>query len=125
MMIITISLRFHVLKPREVWAAKSYFNKFRCHFLTHSFKPPFYYICFFFLDTYLLHLPYIIMGTLGFVAAFAALFLPESFGRPLPETIQQMHKRERWAATSVMELYSLSFNRRLMCLTHFIFYIVV
>ncbi|XP_068456839.1 organic cation/carnitine transporter 2-like [Clinocottus analis] len=46
-------------------------------------------------NIYLLHLPHIIMGTLGFVAAFATLFLPESFGRPLPETIQQMHKRER------------------------------
>ncbi|XP_068591088.1 organic cation/carnitine transporter 2-like [Cebidichthys violaceus] len=47
------------------------------------------------LNTYLLHLPNIIMGTLAAVSAFAVLFLPESFGRPLPETIQQMHKRER------------------------------
>ncbi|XP_042355317.1 solute carrier family 22 member 4-like [Plectropomus leopardus] len=47
------------------------------------------------LSYYLLYLPYIILGTLAFVSAFAALFLPESFGRPLPETIQDMHKRDR------------------------------
>uniref|UniRef100_A0A3Q3FNZ5 Solute carrier family 22 member 5-like n=1 Tax=Labrus bergylta TaxID=56723 RepID=A0A3Q3FNZ5_9LABR len=39
------------------------------------------------------NLPYIILGTLCVVSAFATLFLPESFRRPLPETIQQMHKR--------------------------------
>lgn len=44
---------------------------------------------------YFKYLPYIILGTLAVVSAFAVLFLPESFGRPLPETIQQMHKRER------------------------------
>ncbi|KAM9348840.1 organic cation/carnitine transporter 2-like [Symphorus nematophorus] len=44
------------------------------------------------------YLPYIILATLAVVTAFTALFLPESFGRPLPETIQQMHKRERLAA---------------------------
>ncbi|XP_054481193.1 solute carrier family 22 member 4-like [Anoplopoma fimbria] len=47
------------------------------------------------LHIYQVHLPHIILGTLAFAAAFAAFFLPESFGRPLPETIQQMHKRER------------------------------
>ncbi|XP_056263572.1 solute carrier family 22 member 4-like isoform X2 [Pseudoliparis swirei] len=47
------------------------------------------------LNTYLLHLPYIVIGSLGIVAAFAALFIPETFGRPLPETMQQMHQRER------------------------------
>ncbi|XP_051256242.1 solute carrier family 22 member 5-like [Dicentrarchus labrax] len=47
------------------------------------------------LRVYFKYLPYIILGTLGVVSAFAILFLPESFGRPLPETIQQMHKRER------------------------------
>ncbi|KAG7215897.1 hypothetical protein INR49_002533 [Caranx melampygus] len=47
------------------------------------------------LSVYYKYLPYIIMGTLAVVSAAATLFLPESFGRPLPETIQQMHKRER------------------------------
>ncbi|XP_026226005.1 solute carrier family 22 member 4-like isoform X2 [Anabas testudineus] len=47
------------------------------------------------LRIYLEYLPYITLGTLAVVSAFAALFLPESFGRPLPETIQQMHKRKR------------------------------
>ncbi|XP_070772930.1 organic cation/carnitine transporter 2-like [Enoplosus armatus] len=47
------------------------------------------------LSVYFKYLPYITLGTLAVVSAFAALFLPESFGRPLPETIQQMHKRER------------------------------
>lgn len=45
---------------------------------------------------YLQYLPYITLGTLAVVSAFATLFLPESFGRPLPQTIQQMHQRERW-----------------------------
>ncbi|XP_074528438.1 organic cation/carnitine transporter 2-like [Halichoeres trimaculatus] len=47
------------------------------------------------LGLYSKHLPYIILGTLAVVSAFAALFLPESFGKPLPETIQQMHRRKR------------------------------
>uniref|UniRef100_A0A3B4X5U1 Solute carrier family 22 member 5-like n=1 Tax=Seriola lalandi dorsalis TaxID=1841481 RepID=A0A3B4X5U1_SERLL len=47
------------------------------------------------MSLYSKYLPYIILGTLAVVSSFAALFLPESFGRPLPETIQQMHKRER------------------------------
>ncbi|XP_049447055.1 solute carrier family 22 member 5-like isoform X1 [Epinephelus fuscoguttatus] len=46
------------------------------------------------LGVYFKYLPYIILGTLSVLSAFAALFLPESFGRPLPQTIQQMHKRE-------------------------------
>ncbi|KAI4814498.1 hypothetical protein KUCAC02_003690, partial [Chaenocephalus aceratus] len=40
------------------------------------------------------YLPYITLGTLAVVSAFAALYLPESFGKPLPQTIQQMQKRE-------------------------------
>uniref|UniRef100_A0A3Q4GIK5 Major facilitator superfamily (MFS) profile domain-containing protein n=1 Tax=Neolamprologus brichardi TaxID=32507 RepID=A0A3Q4GIK5_NEOBR len=47
------------------------------------------------LGMYSKYLPYIILGTLAVVAAFAALFLPESFKKPLPETIEQMHRRER------------------------------
>ncbi|XP_056263580.1 solute carrier family 22 member 4-like isoform X3 [Pseudoliparis swirei] len=40
--------------------------------------------------------PYLVtLRSLGIVAAFAALFIPETFGRPLPETMQQMHQRER------------------------------
>uniref|UniRef100_A0A8C4DSU7 Major facilitator superfamily (MFS) profile domain-containing protein n=1 Tax=Dicentrarchus labrax TaxID=13489 RepID=A0A8C4DSU7_DICLA len=46
------------------------------------------------LSVYFKYLPYITLGTLAVVAAFATLYLPESFGRPLPETIQQMHQRE-------------------------------
>ncbi|KAF3841148.1 hypothetical protein F7725_007010 [Dissostichus mawsoni] len=48
------------------------------------------------LNTYILYLPYIILSTLAVVAAIAAYFLPESFGKPLPETMTQMHKRERF-----------------------------
>nr|XP_046266415.1 solute carrier family 22 member 5-like isoform X2 [Scatophagus argus] len=47
------------------------------------------------LKFYFKHLPYIIMGTLAVASAFAAFFLPETFRRPLPQTIQQMHKAER------------------------------
>ncbi|XP_036975502.1 solute carrier family 22 member 5-like [Acanthopagrus latus] len=41
---------------------------------------------------YFKYLPNIILGTLAAVSAFAAFFLPESFGQPLPQTIQQMRK---------------------------------
>ncbi|XP_070699655.1 organic cation/carnitine transporter 2-like [Pempheris klunzingeri] len=47
------------------------------------------------LSVYFEYLPYIILGTLAVVSAFATLFLPETFGQPLPETIEQMCKRER------------------------------
>ncbi|XP_076745464.1 organic cation/carnitine transporter 2 isoform X2 [Maylandia zebra] len=47
------------------------------------------------LSQYFKYLPYITLGTLAVVSAFATVFLPESFGRPLPQTIEQMHKRER------------------------------
>ncbi|KAG8008534.1 Solute carrier family 22 member 5 [Nibea albiflora] len=46
-------------------------------------------------SVYFKYLPYITLGTVAVASAFAAYFLPESFGRPLPETMQQMHKRER------------------------------
>ncbi|XP_029029948.1 organic cation/carnitine transporter 2-like [Betta splendens] len=47
------------------------------------------------LRIYLECLPHIILGSLAVASAFAVLFLPETFGQPLPETIQQMRKRER------------------------------
>ncbi|XP_061660137.1 solute carrier family 22 member 4-like [Syngnathoides biaculeatus] len=47
------------------------------------------------LRSYSPFLPYIILGSLAVLAAFATVLLPESFGRPLPESIQQMRKRER------------------------------
>ncbi|KAM4620407.1 organic cation/carnitine transporter 2-like [Polymixia lowei] len=46
------------------------------------------------LSLYYTYLPYILMGTMAVLSAFATLFLPESFGRPLPETIEQMYERE-------------------------------
>ncbi|XP_068187678.1 organic cation/carnitine transporter 2-like [Antennarius striatus] len=46
------------------------------------------------LRTYFKYLPYITFGTMGVLSAFAALFLPETFRRPLPQTIQEMQKRE-------------------------------
>nr|XP_020467627.1 solute carrier family 22 member 5-like [Monopterus albus] len=45
------------------------------------------------LSIYFKYLPYITMGTLAIMSAFATLFLPESFGQPLPQTIHQMHRR--------------------------------
>ncbi|XP_070773091.1 organic cation/carnitine transporter 2-like [Enoplosus armatus] len=47
------------------------------------------------LNVYFKYLPYITLGTLAVVSAFATLFISETFGRALPETIQQMLKRER------------------------------
>ncbi|XP_047463096.1 solute carrier family 22 member 4-like isoform X1 [Mugil cephalus] len=46
------------------------------------------------LNIYFKHLPYIILATLAAVSAFAAFFLPESFNKPLPETLQEMNERE-------------------------------
>uniref|UniRef100_A0A671WGP9 Major facilitator superfamily (MFS) profile domain-containing protein n=1 Tax=Sparus aurata TaxID=8175 RepID=A0A671WGP9_SPAAU len=48
------------------------------------------------LGLYFKYLPNIILGTLAAVSAFAAFFLPESFGQPLPQTIEQMFKLKRW-----------------------------
>ncbi|XP_054610387.1 organic cation/carnitine transporter 2-like [Dunckerocampus dactyliophorus] len=47
------------------------------------------------LRSYSKFLPYIILGSLAVLAAFATIFLPESFGRPLPDTMRDMRKRER------------------------------
>ncbi|CAJ1063490.1 solute carrier family 22 member 5-like [Xyrichtys novacula] len=47
------------------------------------------------LSTYFKYLPYIVLGTIAIVCAFAVLFLPETFRQPLPQTIQEMHKREK------------------------------
>lgn len=35
-------------------------------------------------------LPYILMGSLTILTAILTLFLPETFGTPLPDTIDQM-----------------------------------
>nr|XP_061801669.1 organic cation/carnitine transporter 2-like [Nerophis lumbriciformis] len=47
------------------------------------------------LRSYSQFLPYIILGSLAVLAAFATVLLPESFGRPLPESVDQMQKRQR------------------------------
>ncbi|XP_068600526.1 organic cation/carnitine transporter 2-like [Brachionichthys hirsutus] len=47
------------------------------------------------LSAYYTYLPQITFGTMGIVSAFAAFFLPETFGHPLPQTIKEMRKRER------------------------------
>lgn len=50
----------------------------------------------FFSGGYFSFLPYVTIGSLGAVTAFVALLLPETFKQPLPETIQQMHERQRY-----------------------------
>ncbi|XP_041863614.1 solute carrier family 22 member 4-like isoform X2 [Melanotaenia boesemani] len=47
------------------------------------------------LSVYYNYVPYITLASLALLSAFAALFLPESFKQPLPESIQQMHQRGR------------------------------
>uniref|UniRef100_A0A8B9L531 Major facilitator superfamily (MFS) profile domain-containing protein n=2 Tax=Astyanax mexicanus TaxID=7994 RepID=A0A8B9L531_ASTMX len=47
------------------------------------------------LSVYHKYLPYILLGTLCVFSSLTTLFLPETFRRPLPETIDQMQKRER------------------------------
>ncbi|XP_051902141.1 solute carrier family 22 member 4-like [Hippocampus zosterae] len=43
-----------------------------------------------YLGQYYKALPYILMGSLAISGAFVCLLLPESFGKPLPETLTQM-----------------------------------
>ncbi|XP_054634956.1 organic cation/carnitine transporter 2-like [Dunckerocampus dactyliophorus] len=43
-----------------------------------------------YLGQYYKALPYILMGTLGIFGALLCLLLPETFGKPLPETMTQM-----------------------------------
>ncbi|XP_058484074.1 solute carrier family 22 member 4-like [Solea solea] len=38
------------------------------------------------------YLPYILLGTLSILSAFAAFFLPETFGQHLPENFEQMQR---------------------------------
>lgn len=45
---------------------------------------------FIYLGAYDRFLPYILMGSLTILTAILTLFLPESFGTPLPDTIDQM-----------------------------------
>ncbi|KAM8764990.1 organic cation/carnitine transporter 2 isoform 2-T2 [Rhynchonycteris naso] len=45
---------------------------------------------FIYLGAYDRFLPYILMGSLTILTAILTLFLPESFGTPLPDTIEQM-----------------------------------
>ncbi|XP_034539083.1 solute carrier family 22 member 5-like isoform X2 [Notolabrus celidotus] len=51
------------------------------------------------LSTFSKFLPYIILGTMSAVSAAAALFLPESFGRPYPQTIEEMCQGRRQIRT--------------------------
>ncbi|XP_077360888.1 solute carrier family 22 member 4-like [Festucalex cinctus] len=47
------------------------------------------------MNVYFKYLPYITLGTLAMLSVLATLFLPESFGCPLPENLQQIQKRQR------------------------------
>lgn len=42
------------------------------------------------LGAYDRYLPYILMGSLTVLSGILTLFLPESYGMPLPDTIDQM-----------------------------------
>uniref|UniRef100_A0A8C6TW84 Major facilitator superfamily (MFS) profile domain-containing protein n=1 Tax=Neogobius melanostomus TaxID=47308 RepID=A0A8C6TW84_9GOBI len=47
------------------------------------------------LSVFLKYLPHITMASMALLAASATLFIPESFGLPLPETFEQMATRKR------------------------------
>lgn len=47
------------------------------------------------LCVFLKYLPHITMASLSLLAAIATIFIPESFGYPLPETFEQMAPRKR------------------------------
>lgn len=40
-------------------------------------------------------LPHLVMGSLCVLSAAATFLLPESFRKPLPETLEEMHEREK------------------------------
>lgn len=46
------------------------------------------------LSSYFHYLPYITLGVLAVGSALCALFLPETFRKPLPQTIEEMPKRK-------------------------------
>uniref|UniRef100_A0A8C2CGL6 Solute carrier family 22 member 5 n=1 Tax=Cyprinus carpio TaxID=7962 RepID=A0A8C2CGL6_CYPCA len=48
-----------------------------------------------FLGTFNKYLPYILMGSLTIASSIANMFLPETFGKVLPETLEQMQKCKR------------------------------
>lgn len=50
----------------------------------------FYIIFCILLGAYDRFLPYILMGSLTVLSGILTLFLPESYGMPLPDTIEQM-----------------------------------
>lgn len=47
-------------------------------------------------EIYFYYLPYITLGVLAVGSALFALFLPETFRKPLPQTIEQMPERKGW-----------------------------
>ncbi|XP_072301574.1 solute carrier family 22 member 4-like [Eucyclogobius newberryi] len=51
------------------------------------------------LSDYFIFLPYILLGSASIVSAIGALFLPETFGHPLPETLEDMKKFKRLRST--------------------------
>ncbi|XP_033834461.2 organic cation/carnitine transporter 2-like [Periophthalmus magnuspinnatus] len=48
------------------------------------------------LSVYFQFLPYIFLGSMSLALAIGALFLPETFGHPLPDTIDDMKTFQRW-----------------------------
>lgn len=52
-------------------------------------------------EIYFEQLPYVILGTLAILSAIAAFFLPETYGKPLPQNIQDMSKCKRWVYSVV------------------------
>lgn len=55
---------------------------------------------------YFEYLPYIILGTLSVASSLTAIFLPETFQAPLPQTIEEMTKTNRWAAAGILSIIS-------------------
>lgn len=67
------------------------------NFLKKALKIPF---CF--TAVYFQYLPYIILGTLSIASSLTAFFLPETFQVPLPQTIEEMAKTNRWVAAGIL-----------------------
>uniref|UniRef100_A0A8C5GGP6 Solute carrier family 22 member 5-like n=1 Tax=Gouania willdenowi TaxID=441366 RepID=A0A8C5GGP6_GOUWI len=66
-----------------------------------------------YLGQYYKALPYILMGSLAIFGAILCLLLPETFGKPLPETISQMEQTLLSNATFlIIDIYSYRYMHR-------------
>uniref|UniRef100_A0A3Q3WS34 Major facilitator superfamily (MFS) profile domain-containing protein n=1 Tax=Mola mola TaxID=94237 RepID=A0A3Q3WS34_MOLML len=68
------------------------------------------------LSIYFNYLPYIILGTLAVGSIIALFFLPETFGKPLPQSTSD--ETANWCCTQLMEIQTKATFHFFLCLAH-------